>query len=250
MKTMSHLLIVVVSIATFAKDAPTTREYICHHTTDEQIQIDGTITESEWANAPWSREFVDIVGNPSSPKPPFATRIKMLWSDTTLYIAAHLEETKIAAKLTTHDDDLYTENAFEVFIDPDGDGKNYCELEYNALNASMDLLMDKPYRERGKADKSYELQGMKTAIHVDGTLNDSKDTDRGWDIEIAIPFGALKSISNVDHPRAGDQWRFNFARAEYLQPEKATWSVWSPHGRVDMHVPSRFGIVRFATKAP
>ena len=75
----------------------------------------------------------------------------------------------------------------------------------------MDLLMDKPYRDRGRPDLSFEVEGMKTAVHIDGTLNDSKDTDRGWDIEIAIPFAALKSITNLNHPKDGDQWRVNFA---------------------------------------
>jgi hypothetical protein len=171
--------------------------------------------------------------------------VKVLWSDTHLYIAAHLDETNVAARLNTHDDNLYLENAFEVFMDPDGDGKNYCELEFNALNTTLDLLMNKPYRDHGWPDKSLELAGMKTAVHIDGTLNDASDTDRGWDIEIAIPFASLKSISNVDRPRAGDQWRVNFARAEYLEPEKPEWSVWSAQGRVDMHLPERFGYVHF-----
>ena len=126
-----------------------------------------------------------------------------------------------AHRLADHDASLYTENAFEVFIDPNGDRKNYCELEYNALNTTMDLLMDKPYRDRGRPDLSFELEGMKTAVHIDGTLNDSKDTDRGWDIEIAIPFASLKSITKVDHPKDGDQWRVNFAAGGVPRAGKA-----------------------------
>jgi hypothetical protein len=242
------LALFLAPLASFAQNVPKPLEYECGHTTDDRIKIDGHITDDEWSTAPWSSDFVSIVGKPTSPKPKFTTHVKMLWSDTHLYIAAHLDETNVSAKLTDHDASLYNENAFEVFIDHDGDRKNYCELEYNALNTTMDLLMDKPYRDRGRPDLSFEVESMKTAVHIDGTLNDPKDTDRGWDIEIAIPFASLKSLGVVDHPKAGDQWRVNFARAEYEEPEKPEWSVWSPHGRTDMHMPERFGYVKFVTK--
>ena len=85
--------------------------------------------------AAWTSDFVSIVGKPTSPKPKFRTHVKMLWSDTHLYIAAHMDETDVRrARLGDHDASLYTENAFEVFIDPNGDRKNYCELEYNTAS--------------------------------------------------------------------------------------------------------------------
>jgi hypothetical protein len=251
---MKHALFLVIvlglAFTSGAEFLPRPLQYECFRASDEAMTIDGNISDGEWETAPWSSDFVHIVGKIDSPKPRFKTRVKMLWSDTHLYIAAHLDETDIHGRLTDHDASLYTENAFEVFIDPDGDGKNYCELEFNALNTTMDLLMNKPYRDRGRPDLSFELEGMKTAVHIEGTLNDATDIDRGWDVEIAIPFPSLKNISQVDHPRDGDAWRFNFARAEYPEPEKPEWSVWSPQGRADMHVPERYGYVKFKASAP
>lgn len=248
MKHLIALLIIVSTGSILAEDAPKIAEYLCYRTTDEQMKIDGNITDVEWANAPWTGDFVDIVGKSSSPKPQFATRAKMLWSDTTLYIAAHLDETNVSAKISDHDGELYTGNAFEVFIDPDGDNQNYVELEINALNTTMDLTMDKPYRDRGKPDLSFELTGMKTAVHVDGTLNNPNDTDRGWDIEIAIPFAALQSLAKK--PAPNDQWRINLARSEYIDEKTSKYSVWSPQAEVNMHAPERFGYVQFTEEPP
>ena len=37
---------------------------------------------------------------------------------------------------------------------------------------------------------SYDIKGLRTAVAIGGTLNDAKNIDRGWSIEIAIPFEA------------------------------------------------------------
>jgi hypothetical protein len=250
MKSTLALFIVIASLPLSAADAPKPTEYLCYRTSDDQMTIDGKITEMEWKNAPWSSDFVNMAWPRVSTKPALRTRMKMLWSDTTLYIAAELQEPHVTAKMTQHDDDLYKENAFELFIDPDGDNQNYLELEINALNTVMDLTMDKPYRDRGAPDKSFELTGMKTAVHIDGTLNDNSNTDRGWTIEMAIPFAALKSISGVDRPKDAQQWRVNFARAEYVSESESHYTSWSPHGVVNTHLPECFGYVQFTTAAP
>jgi hypothetical protein len=231
-----------------AEDAPKIAHYLCYRTTDDRMKIDGNITDTEWSNAPWTSDFVDIVGKSTSPKPAFVTRAKMLWSDTTLYIAAHLDETNIVARIKDHDGELYTGNAFEVFIDPDADNQNYVELEINAANTTMDLTMDKPYRDRGKPDLSFELTGLKTAVHVDGTLNDASDTDRGWDVEIAIPFAALEALAKKPSPN--EQWRINLARSEYIDENTSNYSVWSPQGEKNMHAPERFGYMQFTNAPP
>jgi Carbohydrate family 9 binding domain-like len=160
--------------------------YVCYRA-DQPIKIDGKLDDEAWTAAPWSEDFVDILGH-SKIKPPLRTRVKMLWDDQYLYIAAELEEPHLWATLTKHDSVIFKENDFEVFLDPDGDNQNYCELELNARNTTWDLLLSKPYRDDGRAVSSWEIAGLKTAVHLDGTLNDPRDKDRGWTLEIAWPF--------------------------------------------------------------
>ena len=148
--------------------------------------IDGKLDDTAWADADWTTPFVDLAGRADHPVR-HETRCKLLWDPDNLYIAADLETPDVWSTMTQHDAPLFREDAFEVFVDPDGDGKNYCELELNAQNANWDLKLTKPYADGGKADSAFELVGMKSAVFIDGTLNDHSDVDRGWSIELAIP---------------------------------------------------------------
>jgi hypothetical protein len=235
--------------------------YVCYRA-DKPIKVDGRIDEESWNAAPWTDSFVDIEGD-KKPKPRFRTRVKMLWDDECLYIAVELEESHVQASMTKHDSYIFHEdNDFEVFIDPDGDNHLYAELEMNALNTTWDLLLTKPYRDGGKAIDAWEITGLRTAVHIDGTLNDPADKDHGWTVEIAWPWKGLKEIASKPlPPKDGDQIRINFSRVEWEyevvdgkyrrkkgQPE-ANW-VWSPQGVVNMHMPELWGYLQFSTAKP
>jgi hypothetical protein len=236
------------------------RGYVCYRAASP-IDIDGQLSDAAWAVAPWSDPFEDIEGD-KRPKPRHRTRVKMLWDDAALYIAAELEEPHVWATLTAHDAVIFHDNDFEVFLDPDGDSHLYAELELNALNTTWDLLLPKPYKDGGRALNGWEIIGLKTAVHVDGTINDPRDTDRGWTVEIRWPWVGLKELTGVPvPPRDGEQWRINFSRVEWdttvvdgkyrnvpNRPEH-NW-VWSPQGVIDMHRPERWGYVQFSTAKP
>src|SRR5688572_17744458 len=49
--------------------------------------IDGNITEPVWEKAVWSDHFMDIEGD-HKPVPPLKTKMKMLWNDSCLFVAA------------------------------------------------------------------------------------------------------------------------------------------------------------------
>ncbi len=236
------------------------RGYVCYRA-KSPIVIDGKLDDDAWRDLPWSEDFVDIQGE-SKPRPRFRTRMKMCWDDSALYIAAELEEPHVRATLTKHDSYIFHDDSdFEVFLDPDGDSHLYAELEMNALNTTWDLLLTKPYKDGGKAIDAWEIDGLKTAVHVHGTLNNAADTDRVWTIEIACPWSGLKQIASCPvPPRPGDQWRINFSRVEldfevvdgqYRRTKKpdANW-IWSPQGEVDMHRPETWGYVQFSDAKP
>src|SRR5262249_19208575 len=160
----------------------------CHHTTGP-INVDGRLDEPDWQQAAWTHDFVDIEGE-AKPKPRFRTRAKMLWDDRYFYVAAELEEPHVWGTLTQHDSVIFRDNDFEVFIDPNADSHEYYEFEMNALNAGWDLLLKKPYKDGGPALNEWEIPGLKTAVHVEGTLNNAADQDKGWSVEIAFPWKA------------------------------------------------------------
>ena len=186
----------------------------------------------------------------------------MLWDDQYFYIGAQLDEPHVWGTLTAHDAVIFQDNDFEIFIDPDGDNHEYYEIEINALNTEWDLFLGKPYRDGGPAVNAWEIPGLKTAVHVDGTLNDARDTDRFWSVEFAIPWKALaKYAHRPAPPHDGDQWRIDFSRVEWQHEVREgkdhkvpgthedNW-VWSPQGVVDMHRPETWGFVQFSTAQP
>ena len=208
------------------------------------IVIDGILDEADWQAAPLSEAFADIRGTDFEPKPTKQTYMKMLWDDEYLYIAGIIEEDNVTGSLTEHDSIIYHDNDFEVFIDPDKDCRTYFEIEINALGTVMDLIMDKPYNQGGNFFLPWDCRGLKSAVHVDGTLNDPSDTDKCWTVEMAIPFESL--TVGFDNPKDMNDWKIGFSRVEWLVeggPEE-NW-VWNPTGEVNMHIPQNWGILHF-----
>jgi hypothetical protein len=238
------------------------RQYVCH-AAEGAIVVDGRLDEPAWQAASWSEPFVDISGR-GRPPPAWETRMKLTWDREALHVAARLEEPHVWATLRQRDAIVFQDNDFEVFIDPDGDGRDYHEIEINALGTVFDLLLRRTYREGGPALHDWNLEGLRAAVFVDGTLNDPRDVDRGWSVEMSLPWRSMISRGATTHPpgppAVGDRWRMNFSRVEWqvtIGPDgyarvpgraEDNW-VWSPQGLVDMHLPARWGIVQFAGPA-
>ncbi len=255
---MAPLLALLALSALHAQQPPAPLAYAAPFAS-EPIHIDGRI-DSQWDAAPWTSYFVDIEGS-AKPKPRFRTRAKMLWDQNFFYIAAELEEPHVWATLTRHDSVIFHDNDFEFFIDPNSDSHEYFEFEMNALNTGWDLFLNKPYKDSGKADNGWEIPGLKTAVHINGTLNNPTDTDSSWTLEIAVPWSAFGSAARSPlPPRKGDTWRVNFSRVEWRHEihqgkyrrvpntKEDNW-VWSPQGKINMHLPEYWGYVRFVTSA-
>ena len=227
--------------------------------------IDGNITDAAWAAAPWTDFFVDIEGD-EKPLPAFRTRVKMLWNDTCLFIAAELEEPHVWATLKNHDDIVFHDNDFEVFLDPQNTTHQYYEVEVNALNTIFDLYLAKPYRNGSGALITWHLNQLRTAVQVQGSLNNPSDTDQGWTVEMAIPFRSVTLGNHANVPQEGTLWRVNFSRVQwetevvdgrYVKKKdlngrplpEHNW-VWSPQGLINMHYPERWGYLHFTRREP
>lgn len=232
---------------------PELPRYQCHHTSTPPT-IDGTLNDPAWDAAPWSHDFLDIRG-PEHTKPRFRTRAKLLWDDEFLYVGGQLEEPHVWSSMTERNTWLFEENNFELFLDPDGDGLNYYEFEINPLGTIWELTLPKPYAEGGVAVDPTNLPGLRTAVQVDGTLNDPGDTDRGWSVGVALPWADLASYNQGQTPPSpGDEWRMNLMRiewshevvdGEYRKGTEQDFWVWSPQYAVDMHKPEHWGVLEF-----
>ena len=204
---------------------PPVRHYVAVRTAVPP-RVDGRLDDPAWAASLWSTPFVDIGGDRGA-TPSLETRMRLLWDDSSLYVAAVLEEPDLWATLRTRDTVIYLENDFELFLDPDGDTHHYYELEINALGTVWDLLLEKPYRDGGRAVNA--LGHRRAAIRgaPRGYPQRSHRSGRRLDRRTGNPLGlpCHRSARGL-----GDRWRINFSRVEWTRD---TWaapiaSAWTP----------------------
>ena len=216
-----------------------------------ELVIDGLLDEDVWVNAEPTTNFV-ILGN-SMEAAKTVTWAKMLWDDNYLYVAFYSEDIRLWAEYVHRDDPLYKEDVVEVYIDPDGDGENYLEVEVSPMNTIFDLWLTMPRTSGGEGIVDWTMEGLKTACTYSGTLNDNSDQDTFWISEIALPFEAMEfsADSTIFPPLADDIWRFNMYRFDraFNQDPEGEATGWSQTNG-GQHEPDKFGEIVFTELDP
>jgi hypothetical protein len=250
--------------------------YKAKYTPDRPV-IDGKLDEPLWKHVARSESFRDLV---HGTKTQYDTRAAVLWDDEFLYVAFWIEEPDVKATLTKRDAPIYRDNDVELFIAGE-DG--YYEFEINAHATIYEVLFfwedafqrngydtmpefnrDNPlarpfngvgYKTHPRGKRigfwSWDYPGLQKAVHIDGTLNDSRDKDKGWTVELALPWKGFSILARGDGrslpPKGGDTWRMDFSRFNTYKgrdDDSGGWA-WSPHGVWDSHVPECFTYVEW-----
>jgi hypothetical protein len=209
------------------------------------ITIDGYLNEVQWNDAYATSNFV-VLG--SATPPLTLTWAKLLWDNTYIYVAFCCQDTTIWATLNHRDNELYTEDAVEVYFDPDGDGLNYIELEVNPLNTIFDLWMTKPWDSGGTGHKEWNFNNISTAVAIRGTVANNSDRDTAWTCEMAIPFAEMQFCAPTMNfpPLTNDIWRSNLYRFDRKSTNdpNTEQTGWNQTGG-GQHVPDKFGRIIF-----
>ena len=227
-----------VKVATIALDKPIESDREAQvFRAGGPITIDGKLDEPCWEKAPSLGFFVNTSGT-SKVHP--VTDAKLLWDDTNLYVAFTCNDKDVWSTYLRRDDPLYRQEAVEIFIDADGSRSTYYELQVSPANVIFDVYWGSRRRQRNMAWDSK----MKTAVSVDGTLNNHNDTDKSYTVEVAIPHEVIEDAPNRP-PKPGDVWKANFFRMEKKHNGPSKGSMWSPTMVGDFHALSRFGKLTF-----
>lgn len=238
------------------------KSYILYHA-ESPLKIDGELDEKAWTAAPWSEYFGDIEGD-IRPAPAHKTRVKMLWDDKYIYIAAQIEEPHIWANKRPEQDKIFRDNVFKIFIDPDNSMNDDFEMQINPQNNMLFLIMNKPYRDSGIPVTGWVPIGLQSAVKINGTINNSSDTDSDWIAEIAIPLASLNF--NPRDAKQNEGLRLNFLRTGFDFTVKdgiyskaldsagkafpPHYASWSSQGLINMHYPERWGYTVFSGNSP
>jgi hypothetical protein len=236
------------------------------------INADGVLAEPDWQRAEVVRMREIGHGTP----PWYGTAVRMLYDEANLYVAFECDDPDVVSTFENHDDPLWKGDAVEVMIDPDSNPNSYMELMaspagvlYDAVWADFRPRVDwvmQPTWERIDIESAVRAWGaneVKVGVVVDGTLNDSSDSDTGYVVEMVIPFAALREVRRwqpegdmidmtvaplvpIAVPTAGTEWRMNLLRSNPSAPllVEGEQSAWSPTGS-SVHMPAAFGSVRF-----
>ena len=212
-------------------------DYVVHRA-HSPLQIDGVLAEPAWDRAERAGPFVrSLDGRPAGA----ATEARLLWDDDHLYVAFLAEDANVSGAFFDDDEKLYTSNVVELFLNPSGDGASYDEIEVAPTNALFDASFSGGPRKG--MDLSWSSRA-RHAVHVDGTLNDPRDVDRGWTVELAIPFASLTGMPKP-RPARGDRWKFNLYRLRQGPGQPGEGQAFSPPMRGDFHALDRFAWLRF-----
>jgi hypothetical protein len=243
--------------------------------TAEPITVDGRLDEPVWNRAQWSEPFGKIHdGGPT----PLETRVAFLWDDRYLYAAYRVEDQDIRATMTGFNDHVYfNDEDVELFFEGNG---YYYELGLNALNTSYQirwtwvepLVREQRFSELEElfkapdvlyyvardnekigrhADLNYQLPGCKHAVFIDGTINCPDVKDRGWTVEVALPWDGLRQIAGgrTVPPKGGDSFRMTAYRCHHDRATRTAkgWT-WSVMGNDNIHIPERWNQVFFVDR--
>lgn len=230
-----------ILLSSAAIGAPSQPVYVCPKVSNAPV-IDGKLDDEAWLNSPEVKLVMSTTGDPTH----WNTKAKMCWDDENLYISFRCEDPDIWGNYTKDNSEVYREEVVEAFINPSCDLANYYEINVTPRNVIFQGVICNPTGKGPDPDKTIlgaTFKGLKTAVLVDGTLDNRDDTDREWTVEMAVPF----SVLNTQTPRPGERWRLNLYRIQRT-PDPVEFQAWSPTLVTPpaFHIPERFGTVFFS----
>ena len=226
------------------------KRYVARQVT-KAIKVDGKLDEQAWKDAPSTGAFVNTLnGGPAEQ----SVEAKLLWDDKFLYAAFQVTDDDVWSNLGKRDDKLWTQEAVELMIDADKNGKTYVEFQVAPNGSVFDTYLPEYRKYEDSVDSSKKPYSWNSKINakvvVDGTLNKHSDKDKGWVVELALPLEDVKGMDAKAElpklpPHQGDVWRFNMFRMDQPEGKAQTASGWSPPMVGDFHALDRFGELVF-----
>ncbi len=213
-------------------EIPRTRDYVL---------AKGALSAS-WENLPW----VSLQPLKHETRPVPATRMKMQYSETALYVLVEASTQTLQCTIEEDNAPLYKEDVVEVFVMPDPWQRVYLEYEVSPLGYDLTLRVAnhmgmfagyQPWQ-------MPEEQRIEKQVVVQGGPAESGACVSGWIMEIKIPFALFGPVAVVP-PTAGTVWYGNVCRIDTEEGER-THLAWSVPSGESFHDYARFGELQFA----
>jgi hypothetical protein len=215
------------------------------------IKLDGKLDEPAWKSAASTGPLVDVRTGEPNQAFPVNGDVKVLWSEAGMYVGFSVADTDMIGgfKKGEQDPHLWTKDTVEIMVDPDGDGdnKDYYEIQINPQNLIFDSQFDAYNEPKTEPDGPFGHQewsaNAKSGVALDGSVDKSTDEDRGYTVEVMIPWKSFSKAAKLP-PEVGSSWRVNF----YAMKNNGG-VAWSPIlGQGNFHKAARFGRLVWSKK--
>lgn len=197
------ILLSIGSIYASEIDSVISRAPVIAHRIENNIKIDGVLSESIWQEYSPVRDFVQKdpdQGNPATQQ----TYVWICYDDEAIYIGAKCfdDNPDSIATLLSRRDDISGSDWFGIYFDPYRKGKTGYQFFVNAGGSRVDATL---YN-----DVYYDTKW-------DGVWDwDAAILDDGWSVEMRIPFSQLR-FNNISEM----VWGINFYRRIHRNNERS-----------------------------
>lgn len=175
---------------------------------DSKIVIDGKFDENAWTDAAVAKNFIEQFPDNGKPIPENKdTEVKIIYTDEAIYVAAFMhddEPTKILSEFTLRDD-FATADHFGIYINGYNDGQQEFRFFVSAAGVQQDCINTESDGTDFTWDAIWESK--------------ARITDKGWVVEMKIPFAALRFPNG-----AKQTWGLNFYREDRRNRRNNNWS--------------------------
>ena len=168
--------------------------------------IDGFVNDPEWAQAETVTDFMQRDpdnGQPGSER----TVARVLFDKDNIYLSFVMYDSqpdRITARDLRRDSRMETDDSIAVILDTFDDSRNGFIFQVNPLGTKYDALLRNESQINSDWDEKWEAA--------------AQITDEGWQVEIAIPWQALR------YQTGSHTWGIDFRRELRRRNEEMAWS--------------------------
>jgi hypothetical protein len=223
MKRLLHTAFIALLLA-FAGtlQSQDTRPAIVAKHISRPLNMDGKMSDPAWAQATAYSLELPLKIYSTQPESMQKTlgaalkekgSVKLLWNDEYLFVGGSFEDSDVVAE-SKEDQTIHctTGDLIEVFLKPETD-TYYWEIYGTPHNKKTCIFYPGRGRHFLPSDLEYNYSDIIVKASVDGTLNNWRDKDAGWTVEVAIPVKKLTEFgAKFDN---SSKWTILVARYNY-----------------------------------
>jgi hypothetical protein len=209
--------------------------------------IDGRLDDACWQGAAHIQVFHPALrpetlgeADASQAGEALGTEAWLTWRPEALLVAFHCHDSRVlATPARPRDDQLYTEDVVEMFLDPIGDGRRYWEIQVSPLGQITDavhvITAEPPPTPTGRLPADFYVRNHICSMREDlpGIVAAAAITVDGWTVEVAIPVAVLPRTAAGAGVFAPGLMRLNLVRYDWDAPlndpkrqlHQASWSA-------------------------